>query len=313
MRAGERLEHEVHRELQPGAAGVERPAHLRARAGEVGDKSVVGDVESDLDPERLVGDAVIVDPVLGLECPFGSARETEPRHSLGIVQKALDRLLEDRPAVALEQREQAALADLQRRDARPHVAERGVRQPHVDGEDLEQRLVEHAVGIEPDVRELEALLPDLGGVGRDGRVLAAELAPVTLVGGERDQRAFEEDRHHQADVVQMGAAAVIRVVGHEDIARADRVGRAVLGDHVADRGLQRRDEERQAVALDDHPPLRVREADAEVEHLVHHHAMRGAVQDDEHLVADRLEIVADDLEGERIRHRAGSVAMIRLP
>src|SRR5439155_13812148 len=75
-----------------------------------------------------------------------------------------------------------------------------------------------------------------------------------------------------------------------------------------------------AVALRDQLAARIRQPGCEIEHLVDDRALRGALEGDEHLVADRDQRVLDDLDGERVdardgsdRHRYPSVSMIRLP
>src|SRR5262249_48529287 len=87
-------------------------------------------------------------------------------------------------------------------------------------------------------------------------------------------------------------------------------------DRLFDRVTERAQEARYAVALGDELAIGIRNADAEVEHLVDDRALRGALQRDEHLVADRRETLSQHVHGEpvgaalaRLRHGVDPVRL----
>ena len=89
--------------------------------------------------------------------------------------------------------------------------------------------------VEPDARELEALLVDLRRVRRDAaRHLAADLDPVRDRHGERDELPAMEDRPDEAHVARV-RPALVRVVGHVDVPGAHRL-EAELADRRLDLG-----------------------------------------------------------------------------
>ena len=146
-------------------------------------------------------------------------------------------------------------------------------------------------------------LEDIGRVGRPGpRVLAADFGPVRLVGGKGNQLPIVEDRHDQRNVRKMSSAAGIRIVRNEDIAWF-QVLRAEFVEHGMDREGQRSEETGHAVALRQQLAPFVGDAAAIVEHLVDDGALAGALERDEHLVADDVESVLDDLDRERVEGR----------
>src|SRR5438132_4104067 len=71
VRVGQRLEDGPHPAHQTCPCAVDRAARLRARSREVGDELVVCDRHLDLDRDRVGGESVIVDEVLGFEDAFG--------------------------------------------------------------------------------------------------------------------------------------------------------------------------------------------------------------------------------------------------
>ena len=134
-------------------------------------------------------------------------------------------------AVLLDELEHAAFADAKAGDPGPEIALEEVRQARVDVEDVEDRLVGHALGEELHRRDADALLEDLGRVGghRAGHI-AADIVPVRDVGDPGDKLAVGEDRRREHHVVEMRDAAVVGVVRGEDVARLDALERELLQD-----------------------------------------------------------------------------------
>src|SRR5258707_13317322 len=117
-------------------------------------------------------------------------------------------------------------------------------------------------------------------------------------GRERDQFGAREDRADQRDVGKGRSAAGVRVVGNDHI-----TGLEVLAacDGFLDRVAERAEEAGDAVALGDELAFGVGNTDREVEDLVDDRALRGALQRDEHFVADRRETLAQHVHGETVR------------
>src|SRR5690348_11463681 len=96
----------------------------------------------------------------------------------------------------------------------------------------------------------------------------------------------------------MSSATGVRVVGDYHIAGEQIL---VARDRFLYGVAERAEKARDAVALGDELPIHIGDADAEVEHLVNDRALRGALQRDEHLVADRREALAQYVHGEPVR------------
>ena len=86
--------------------------------------------------------------------------------------------------------------------------------------------------------------------------------------------ALGEDRHDDDDVVQVGDAAVIRIVGGEDVAGLDVAGLVELRDDHLHRLVQHADEGRNAGAGAGEIAARIQNAGAHVQHLVDDRAHR---------------------------------------
>ena len=158
--------------------------------------------------------------------------------------------------------------------------------------------------VEPDARELEALLVDLRRVRRDAaRHLAADLDPVRDRHRERDELLAVEDRPDEAHVARV-RAALVRVVGHVDVPGPHRL-EAELADRRLDLRPERPREEGQPVRLRHDLRAPVGDAAGEVEHLVHDRAHARPREHDRHLVRGRVELVLQDLQREGVRCRPG--------
>ena len=99
-------------------------------------------------------------------------------HRLAIVEQARHRGEHGGLAVAPEQVEEPPFADPHAGNLGPHVAERHVGQADIRAHHVDDRLVRPATLEQLHVRELQSLLVDFGGVGREAAgALAADLGP----------------------------------------------------------------------------------------------------------------------------------------
>src|SRR6266851_3902874 len=108
----------------------------------------------------------------------------------------------------------------------------------------------------------------------------------------------------------MRSAAGVRVIGDDHITGFDVLS---ARDGFLDRVAERAEEAGDAVALGDELAVGVGDTDREVEDLVDDRALRGALERDEHLVADRREALAQHVHGERVSATHGRSSTIRLP
>jgi hypothetical protein len=200
---------------------------------------------------------------------------------------------------------EAARADADSGDARPHVALQEVGQTRVDLHDAHHGVHRHALVDELDRREAQALLEDLACVGRDRpRHHAADVVPVRDVRRPRHELALREHRHREDDVVEVGNAAVVRVVGGEDVALADVVAWVEFED-PPDGLVEHADEGRDPGAARRQLASGVRDAGPHVEDLVDDRAHRRPPHGGEHLVAARLQAGLDDLQRDRVESGRG--------
>ena len=140
--------------------------------------------------------------------------------------------------------------------------------PHVALDQAEHRLVGLAFAPQARRRYAQPLLVDLGGVtGVATRHAAADIGHVRERHRVADQALLIEHRLNQHDVGQV-RAAVIRVIGDEEVARQNAPG-VGAGDrsHGERHGAQM---ERQARALRDQLAVRQEQRRREVERLLHH-------------------------------------------
>ena len=202
------------------------------------------------------------------------------------------------PAVALDQLEVAPLAGRDRHDLRAQVAERLLGQAHVHGDDVDQLLVDLAAAAVLHDGDLDPLGVD---VGRDRAERAAHVEPVRHAAGEADQLPLVEDRHGEGEVVEV-AAGRVGVVGDEDVAGVDVLVAVVL-DLRAHRLGHAADEHRQAKPDRERLALLREQADGEVQRLVDDEVVGGPRQVGLHLLGDRDEASADDLDRDGVHGR----------
>ena len=229
----------------------------------------------------------------------GDGRDARSHLLLRAPLELLDAGLNGLPAVAVDERGEAALADGQRGGLRLDVPDALVRDADVGQDDGEDLLVHDAALEELHRREAQPLLLHLGRVGGEppGHH-AAGVRPVAGVGEPREQLPPIEVGLHEAHVHQVGAAE-IGVVDDVEIARREVAGAL---DHRLGAELHGPDEDRQTqLALRDQlAGGGVVDAVGAIERLRDHRAEGGAHEGEVHLVAHLLQTVLDDREGDRI-------------
>ena len=213
-------------------------------------------------------------------------------------------------AMAGERRGDAGCGAAAGRDLRPEVALQKIGLAGVDGEDVEDLGDEVARVEEAGRGDAQALGPDLGRVDRHGAGgAAADIAPMRHGSGPGGKAALVEDGERDHHVVEMGDAAVMGVVGQEEIAVAD--GGAVAGDDMGHGLVKRADEGGDARAGGDEPARGIGDAGAAVEHLVDDRAHGRFLEDGEHFVRRRRERAFDDRQGDGVgRHRPVSTTTL---
>jgi hypothetical protein len=187
--------------------------------------------------------------------------------------------------------------DLAGADVGVYVAHDLLWHPHVASDQFDQRLVDDALAEQLADRQQQPLVEHLGGGGREAH--AADVGQVGDAHGVGDQPALAEQRPHHADVEQV-AGADDRVVGDDDVARPQRLGREA-GQHVRQGHRRGADEDRDgAGALHQQPPLAVEQHHRQVVALAHDGRERGTDQGLDDLVRDRDQAVPEDPQGDGI-------------
>ena len=278
---------------------VRRPEALRIGAGEVDDQLVASDDHRAVDLPRPVGhDAVVLELAGSLVLAVGPARDLGPHEPLGNILDVLAALDERVRSVSLHELGEPPLGEIEGADHRLHVAVGVLGRPDVRDEDLEDRLDLAVLLVDLDRREADALLEDVLVVAEGGGHHAADVGHVRDVRRVREHLALVEVRLDDDELRQV-AIRTVGVVREHDVAGA-QVLDADLGDRrghdVDGRADLRRDERR----LRDHLRLTVEHDAREVERLVEHRRVARPHHRDPHLLARRDEVVADDLEQERI-------------
>ena len=205
-------------------------------------------------------------------------------------------------AVFAEQLVHAARGEAAGRHLRFHVAERGFRKADVVLDDAIERLVEHALAINLELIELQALEPRIGdlGSGAEAGRGAADVDPMRAHHGEHQKLAIVEVRHVDDDVVEVLPRHRL-VIGDDDVARLESLRAVALhavGDDDAEIGHEVGDA---ADILRDELALGIDQRGAEIAHLVDHHVVGGALQIGRHFVGDRRQRVADHFQSDRIK------------
>ena len=283
----ERLDRVVHGREESGPHEVQSGAHLR-RALEMQEDLVASDL--DAGPEDLLlRHFVGFEPVLELVDPRGDRRDAGAGQSLGVVQQRVARREHELRAVFRAQRAEALDALAVRGHLRTEVVESLARHLAVQQDQLEHVLLDPSLAIEPHRRNPEPFLVDM-------RVPAVdEVRMVRDVRGPRRDRPVDEDRLHHHDVGKVCPAARVRVVADEDVALAHLLERMARR-HVLHHAHQRAEMHRDVHRLAERAAARVEETRRAVAPLLHVRRVRGAHERLAHLLDDRRQRVADDLD-----------------
>ena len=152
--------------------------------------------------------------------------------------------------------------------------------------------------VQPERRNPDALLPDLGGARVVGAVRgAADVALVRAVDRPEGQPVAIEHRHERGQIGQV-VAAVVGVVEQEHVARPDVAAKVVV--HRPRRPRQRADVDRHVLGLGDQAPFGVAQRGREIAARVDDLRVRGAQHRLAHLLGDRMQPVADHRDRDRV-------------
>ena len=244
----------------------------------------------------LVGphaEAVVVDEILEIAARFRDHHLEDRAHRpLVAVEHLGHRRVELVDAEALGHLVHPPFGEAQGGDDGVEVRAVPVRQAAVAQDEFENFLVQLALAVDLDRRDLDAFLEDLRRVGRQAaRHLAADIRHVAEHGGPGDDPAVDIDRHHGQPVVQMADRAVagVGIVGEEDVAFLDLAVIALL--EAPEEGAE---------LADDHFALGVGDHRESVVLLPDAGRHRGAEQHGVHLRARVAHRVLDDVEGDGI-------------
>ena len=222
--------------------------------------------------------------------------------ALGTVEHRLDRGVGDPRSELVDQRLEPALAHPGRADHRRHVAPEIPGMTHVEHDHLVHVVAQSAPVVEPQRRDAQALLPDLGREGVVGAVGgAADVALVRAVDRPEREPVAVEHRNEGRQVRDV-VASPIGIVQQEHVAGMD-----VIAEVVADRLRRPRqgaDVDGDVLGLGDEAPVGVADAGGEVAARVEDLRVRGAQHRLAHLLYDGAEPVLDHRYGNRVDHSA---------
>ena len=291
-----------------GVGDVDRALRRRRGAGEIEQHGLPGDREVEGDGERGVGDAVVVEHVVEAVGAVRQRADGVTHEGFGAIRQRTEGFSDGGVAILVEQAVQPTFAQRQGAKLALQVTPVRQRQARVGGQDVGDVGVHAAGGTQPDGRDAHAFLEAFGGlrVVAAGHV-AADVEPVACRGDPAEQRAVAEERLHEAEIVEVGAAG-IGVVEQEDVAGLGAAVACHLGDDGAHRESHGADEDRQARgALDERVAGGgVVQAVTGVAGFGDDRVERGAIQRRVHLVGDLGEPAVEDGEGDGIDHVAGA-------
>ena len=242
----------------------------------------------------------IVDP-LDVDCalvrPVGQGRDPVADGPFALSANRLGERGEVLESVLVHEVEKLAPPDLVAGHVRHEVAEDLLGHPYVAADDVEHRLVEPARAYELADGEAQALVIDLRCGGPEPE--APDIREVSDADRVADNAATSKHRAHHVDVEKMSGPHP-RVVGGNDVARLQGLGRE-LREHVAQGRGGGAGERRDAVAaLGDGVSLRVEHHHREVAALAHDGGERAPNEGGDDLVGDPDESIPQDGEVYRV-------------
>ncbi len=296
-----------------GLHGVDPAPGLGRGAGEVGLHGVAGDGEPDPDPEglwgRVVGNAVVLHGVLGLVAAVGDPVDPGPEQAVGVLQQPGHGGPELVGAPPLRQLLQATTPRDQRGELRVQIALPLGGRPDIGQQHPPHVVDPMAAGHEPDRRDPEPLLVDLGGQRHGAGGHPAHVG-VVRPGGHVGQGygiagavVVTADVHgrDQRDVREVGAA-VERVVQRRHVAGRERAELVEGGPDAHGHGAE---VHRHVVAHGHGLAGGVEEGARVVPALLDVRRVGRASQRRAHLLRQRRQQMAVDLEADGVAERFG--------
>ena len=219
------------------------PAHGGAR--EIERHRLARDREVERDAQRHVGDAVVVEEIIGAPGAVGKRAQIAAHLPRRAGAQLGERRAHRRLAPFVEQRGKPPRAEVERVDLALQVAIGAQRLAAVRLDDGENVVAELAARVKLHRRNQHAFLMALG---RDWIVVARHVAADVVIMGDRgeetEQIAVAEERPHQLEVGEM-RAALVWIVENVDVAVGEiAVARGFL-DHRLDGERHHPDEYRQ--------------------------------------------------------------------
>ena len=243
------LERVQRRGLQASEAVVHVATHLRRGAGEVEPYLVALDADRHLDGNIGGAHTVVVEHVGELVGAVGQAPDAGAHAACDRVDDGLAAAFDLIGAPAPEQFLQAAQPEAVAGDLRVVVAAPLMRHAHVEQDQLQDVVDDLAAGYDPDRRNTQAFLVDLGhAASHTARCHAAYVRMVRDVGDEKNKLAVAEHWRKDRHVGQVRAAPDKRIVGDEHVAGANTVA-AEAFEHDFDQAQHGGQVQRQALAL----------------------------------------------------------------
>ena len=242
--------------------------------------------------------AVIVEHCLAVIDAVPPLGDDRPGLALGAVEHRLDRGVGDRPAEFGRQCQQPPLADMRRADHRREIAAKIARVADIGRDHLEEVAAHLAAIVEPQRRDADPFLPDVGRGGVVGAVRRpADVALMRAVDRPEARLLAGEHRHKDGQIGQM-IAAVIGVVEQKDVARMDVAGEE-LGHRLCRVG-QGADMDRHMLGLGDQPAVEIADRGREIAARIEDLRIRCAQHRFAHLLDDRQQAMPDDRNDDRI-------------
>ena len=296
IRIAESLEDHLGRDDRAIPAGVVRRGELGRIAAKVDREAIVGDQDG------CTPECAVVLLLLDLESPLGKRAQAGKRTGTPSLEGLGDRLFDGLTPELGEERENLALRRVAGGNLRPEIAVHEFRQARIGLDDVEDCLDRLSALEEPNRRQAQPFGEDLGHVSRHrSGHLAADVAPMGNRGRPGNARTPKKHRLGDHNVAQMRHAAVVRIVGDEDIAFLD--GIAMPCDQDLHGLVQHADKGWDTRPRTDKIAGGIRHARADIQHLVDDRAHRRLAKHGKHLFRRVLQARLDDRKRERIGHQ----------